>query len=65
MAISQKKLQKIIMMDSLRGRIPDHDNRIHPIVEICSSCKKRKVTNHHFLCDRCWDEKHNKRKGKQ
>ena len=34
-----------------------HIQVIKPLVKICVKCKLRKVTDHHFLCNKCYSKK--------
>lgn len=60
----EEKLMKEIRNDMKLKRIPNRDNKVRPIFVICGICKKNKVTNHHFLCNNCWN-KNNKNKLKK
>jgi hypothetical protein len=55
----EEKIQRDILKEVKRNRIPRNDNKIIPIFSICGKCKKNKVTSHHFLCDSCWKKKNN------
>lgn len=44
--------------------IPRYTKRIVPIFTLCGQCKKNKVVNHHFLCDKCYKLKVYKQKYK-
>lgn len=56
----EEKVMKEIRNDIKLKRIPSKTNKVKPIFHICGKCKKNKVTNHHFLCQSCWDEKYKK-----
>ena len=54
----EQKVRRDIMKQVNRGRIPYSGKRIKPIYAICGRCKKNKVTDHHFFCNKChkeWD----------
>ncbi len=53
----EEKIKRENMNNIRFKRIPSRGKRIVPIFRICSRCKKKKVSNHHFLCDKCWGEK--------
>jgi len=57
----QEKLQRAIMKDMKMKRIPQRDNKVRPIFHTCGICKKNKVTSHHYICDKCWNEKNSKK----
>ena len=57
----EEKVKKDFMIASRLKRVPPKDNRIRPIFHTCGICKKNKVKNHHFLCDKCWKEKNTKK----
>lgn len=40
----------------MKKRIKKHIEVITPLKKRCVNCGKR-VTNHHFLCDKCWGRK--------
>lgn len=58
----EEKVKKAIMSDMRLKRIPRRDNKVRPIFYICGKCKKNKVTNHHFLCNSCWNKRQMEKK---
>lgn len=62
---SEEKLIKIIRNDMKLKRMPSRDNKIRPIFVICGKCKKNKVTNHHFLCQNCWNKEYKNKLNKK
>lgn len=58
----ERKIMKEVMNDIKLKRMPRSFNRVKPIFAVCGKCKKRPVTNHHFKCNKCWNED-NKDKG--
>lgn len=61
----ERKVMKEVMNDIKLKRIPRNFNRVKPIFAVCGKCKKKPVTNHHFLCDKCWKEKEELKGGKR
>lgn len=61
MGINKMTWQEKVQRDNLKcvklKRIPFRDNKIRPIFHICGVCHKNPVTDHHFLCNKCWKEK--------
>jgi len=55
----EEKVQRNILKDVRMKRIPSRTNIPHPIFYFCQLCKKNKVTDHHYLCNKCWKIKNN------
>ena len=63
MSKEEEKLKREIMTMSKLRRIPYPviNSKVRPFVKICMRCGRNDVTNHHWLCNKCWLAKKKKK----
>lgn len=55
----EERIKRSILKDLKLKRVPSRTNKPRPVFTICGDCKRRPVTNHHYLCNICWRKRIN------